>query len=362
MFYLFKKTFKLLLIFLAVIIVLVFIGRIKNGARQKHEVNILPPTSKQTADPGDYFFTIAHGGIERKYAVHIPTNYNDITSIPVLIALHGGGGNMEESIKYFNFNPQADKEGFLVVYPEGYGKMLAGKHLGTWNGGKCCAPSTDENIDDVGFINKVIGKITDDFHIDEKRVYVAGFSNGAQMSYRLGCELSDKIAAVALGGSVGTFEGCSPKRPVPVYMFSGTADTCTPYEGGAECGGCMGRFFNSIGVPAPMNVYQCDSVDTFTGKVLSMNKCSGNSSVTYNKGSTTCVTYNTCSGNSEVTSCTISGGGHVWPGNTKYSIDICSSNPNGYVCEEWKKAVGPLSPDFNVNDELWRFFKKYQLE
>jgi len=360
--YLIRKIFKLSLIILGIFIILIFLGKVRNNFQSEtNNFNTLPENGKEAVTPGDYFFTLTHGGIDRKYAVHVPINYNKIDSVPVLIVLHGGGGNMEESIKFFNLNPKADKEGFLAVYPEGYGKNLAGKYLGTWNAGKCCAPSMDENIDDVGFIDKVIEKITKDFHIDKNRIYSVGFSNGAQMSYRLACELSDKIAAVALGGSVGTFEGCAPKRPVPVYMFQGTADPCTPYEGGTKCGGCMGEFFNAIGIPTPINIYQCDSVDAFTDKVLAMNKCQENSSVTYSQGSTTCVTYDTCANGSEVTSCKILGGGHVWPGNKTYTIDICNTHPSGYVCSAWKKAVGPLIPDFNVTDQIWNFFKKYQL-
>ncbi len=359
MFYLIKKIFKYLLIFLGVIIILIFIRRL-NGDSQFTD-NILPENKQISIDSGDYSFVIMHQGIERKYLVHVPLNYNETNSIPAIIILHGGGGNMEESIKYFNLNPKADKEGFLAIYPEGYGKDLDGKHLGTWNAGKCCAPATDKNIDDVGFIDKVIEKVKKDFHIDGNRIYSVGFSNGAQMSYRLGCELSNKIAAVVLGGSVGTFEGCSPSRPIPTYMFSGTEDGCTPYEGGEACGGCVGRFFNSIGISIDENIYQCSSVDAFTTKIATKNNCLKEPSITYDKDSTTCVTYSSCTNNAEVTSCKISGGGHVWPGKDQYSLDICSKRPNGYVCNQWKKALGPLITDFNVNDQIWKFLKKYKL-
>jgi len=74
------------------------------------------------------------------------------------------------------------------------------------------------------------------------------------------------------------------------------------------------------------------------------------------------VTFGECRGGAEVTSCTISGGGHVWPGNAEYSADARKTRPDGYICSEWKNTVGRLNPDFDAKSAVWEFFKKYSLE
>jgi polyhydroxybutyrate depolymerase len=87
-------------------------------------------------------------------------------------------------------------------------------------------------VDDVGFIRALIHKLQGDYRIDAKRVDVTGISNGGMMSYRLACELSDEIAAIA------TMEGAqdnpySPTSPVSVIIFHGTADRLVPCNGGS---------------------------------------------------------------------------------------------------------------------------------
>jgi len=115
--------------------------------------------------------------------------------LPLVIVLHGGGGTGEDQVKLTEggLNTLADKEGFIVVYPDGFDKH--------WNDGRSGEETgyrtQEENIDDVGFISSLISYFIKELNIDPKRVYVTGMSNGAMMSYRLACELTEKIAAVA---------------------------------------------------------------------------------------------------------------------------------------------------------------------
>ena len=90
--------------------------------------------------------------------------------------------------------------------------------------------------------------IVHDFNIDENSIYATGMSNGAQMCYRLACELADKIAAIAPCGSIGTFDNCTPSRSVPVMHFHGLEGPCCFYDGG-QCGTCMAEFLNALGIP-----------------------------------------------------------------------------------------------------------------
>jgi polyhydroxybutyrate depolymerase len=95
------------------------------------------------------------------------------------------GGEAEGMQQMTLLNATADRDIFIVVYPEGTGEVTLGKLYGSWNTGKCCPPAFDNNVDDVGFISKIIDKLAIDFNIDKKRVYATGHSNGGLMSYKL---------------------------------------------------------------------------------------------------------------------------------------------------------------------------------
>ncbi|MEA1924864.1 MAG: PHB depolymerase family esterase [Candidatus Altiarchaeota archaeon] len=309
--------------------------------------------------PGDYDFSLDHDGLTRKYIVHVPHSYDNKTPTPAVIAFHGGGGNAERSVEYFRLNDKSDEEGFIVVYPEGTGKIVKGEVFGSWNAGRCCPPAADNNVDDVGFIRKMIEKLDEDFSIDEGRVYATGMSNGALMSYKLACELSDKIAAIAPSGGHDSFDECNPSRPVPVMHFHGTEDPCAFYEGG-ECGGCMSEFLSKMGLPVKTGkLWDCTSVPNYINQWKQINGCSDKTEITFQNRNATCVTYQECQDNAEVTLCTIEGMGHTWPGRTTYSAEACKTRPNGYMCRLWKEAVGTLSDDINANDAMWEFFKKH---
>src|SRR5829696_1447046 len=180
--------------------------------------------------PGDYKRTITVGGRVRSYLLHIPPSPNRGKPMPVVIVLHGGGGNAEGMAQTSGFTVKADEERFIVIYPNGTGRLR--NRLLTWNGGNCCGYAHENNIDDVSFIRALIGQVRTELTVDGRRIFVTGFSNGGMMSYRLACELSDQIAAVAPVAGALNFEKCDPVRPVSLVAFHGTADEHVLYEGG----------------------------------------------------------------------------------------------------------------------------------
>jgi polyhydroxybutyrate depolymerase len=180
--------------------------------------------------PGDYEETIIAGGKIRNYLLHVPPSY-DGKKTPLVIVLHGGGGNAGSTAEMTGMNIKSDQAGFIAVYPNGTSRISDEKLL-TWNAGNCCGYALDNNIDDVGFIRELIGKLERELSIDTARIYATGISNGGMMSYRLACELSDKIAAIApVAGAMGMAD-CNPVNPVSVIIFHGTADDHVLYEGG----------------------------------------------------------------------------------------------------------------------------------
>jgi polyhydroxybutyrate depolymerase len=126
-------------------------------------------------------------------------------------------------------NQVADRFGFLAVYPEGTGLT----RLLTFNAGTCCGYAVRKGVDDVGFVRHLLDEeLPRHYAVDNKRVYATGLSNGAMLCYRLACELSDRIAAIApVAGSMGV-EGPRPVRPVPVMHFHGMQDPNVPFAGG----------------------------------------------------------------------------------------------------------------------------------
>lgn len=174
-------------------------------------------------------------GRDRTYHLHVPSEL-PTGPVPLLIALHGGMGSGVQFEQNSGFDDIAEREGFLVVYPDGLGVGLQETRLRTWNGGYCCGSSASDDIDDVTFIEMVIDAIAADHDVDPDRVFAAGHSNGGIMAYRLACELSDRIAAVGLqAGSLG-IDDCAPERPVSLLHLHGAADTNHPIDGGHGSG------------------------------------------------------------------------------------------------------------------------------
>jgi len=168
-------------------------------------------------------------GLQRSYIVHLPISYNSSRQWPLVIVLHGGGSEAWTMNLLTDFNALSDIEGFVIVYPEGYENG--------WNDGRG-APgikSQAESIDDVAFVSSLIDNLILDLNVDKKMVYATGISNGGIMSNRLGCELSDKIAAIAsVAGNIPqeTVSKLSPSRAVSVLIISGTEDPVVPFNGG----------------------------------------------------------------------------------------------------------------------------------
>lgn len=178
--------------------------------------------------------TIMHDGKERSYLARAEHVTRDRHPVPLVIVLHGGGGNAEITERMTGFTRKAIKEKFIVVYPNGSNRF--GDKLRTWNAGNCCGYAMDTRIDDVGFIKALLDKLVSEYPVDPKRIYVTGLSNGGMMTHRLGIELSDKITAIApvIAGLFG--DEIPPAGPVAALMINGMLDESVPYLGGPPGG------------------------------------------------------------------------------------------------------------------------------
>jgi polyhydroxybutyrate depolymerase len=172
---------------------------------------------------------LLHEGIQRHYLLHIPKNIPANKKVPLLICMHGRGGTADNMQSYFKVDPYADRDTFMVVYPEGIDNR--------WTDGRATVGVDDSQRrpDDVGFINKLIDTLIRNYPVDVSRIYAAGVSNGGVMSYRLGVALKGKIKGIAsFVANVGEdfSKKNTPSVPIDVMIVNGTADPIMPYEGG----------------------------------------------------------------------------------------------------------------------------------
>jgi polyhydroxybutyrate depolymerase len=203
-----------------------------NGEMDDGEPSTDAPCAGSTAlQPGDTPRTLTIDGVERSYLVHAPPDYDGTTRVPVVFDFHGLGGNSNQQKNLSRWDDVADANGFITVYPQGIDNA--------WNAGLCCG----DGGDDVAFVRRIIEALTADACIDRRRVFSSGCSNGGGMSYKLACEASDVIAAVApVDFDCVDGAGCSdcePGRPVSVVQFRGTNDQLVPYDGNGPFAGAQ---------------------------------------------------------------------------------------------------------------------------
>ena len=286
----------------------------------------------------DTVLSMQYGGIERTYLIHLPENYSPAKGYPLVLSLHGGGGNAESHRETSRLNETSDEKGFIVVYPNGTTGNPETNHR-TWNSGDgCCGYAADNNIDDVGFINSLISELISNYKINEKMIYLSGYSNGARMTFRIACEAPEKISAIGtVAGDIPS--SCPYPKKIPLIHFNGTEDTIRPY-GGGECGNIplLG------GTPS-----ECAPVEQIISDWASRNNCDTQTKQSYQKGNAECKSYEGC-GNSDVELCKITGGGHTWPGGA-YDPDTAI----------FRSMVGPLTKDISANEEMWKFFELHPM-
>jgi len=246
-------------------------------------------------------------GILRDYIVHEPIGYDDSTALPLVINMHGYGSNAFQQAFYSNMNPVADSENFFVVYPNGVSNE--------WNVG-FQGQDYLNGTDDVGFISALIDTIMNSYAIDPARVYSTGMSNGGFMSYRLACDLNNRIAAIAsVTGSMTNImaSNCTNPPPFPIMEIHGTLDSIVPYEGGGAFLhiDSVVQFWvtNNLCNPLPVVEDLPDNVNS--------------------DGSTiTKYAWNNCDGSTRVVLLKVINGEHTWPG-APINIGITCMDING---------------------------------
>lgn len=207
------------------------------GSDQTHSTTPKTESSSPTASdskvnvngPGEYDRTIKVDGNERHYLLHVPPSYDASKPMPMILALHGMGGSAASFEQKTKLNDLADKDGFIVVYPDST-DWFNQKDWKTWDTGDGIIPP-GKHVDDTKFLRTVIDTTQNQLNIDDKRIYMAGVSNGGMMTMHAAGALSDKLAAVAVVSGAMSGKEQSPTQPLSVINIHGTNDSIIPING-----------------------------------------------------------------------------------------------------------------------------------
>lgn len=310
--------------------------RIKERLLEKQNAKPAPALDTSPAKierAGDFTFSLTSSGVERFYKVHVPKSYSASRPAPLLLVLHGGGGDMsiQATEEFYHQISKSESEGFIAVFPNGVSAFKSGK-LATWNAGRCCGRARDTKSDDVSFLRDVIKKTRSQLSIDPRRIFATGMSNGAMMAYRLACEMPDTIRAIAAVAGTDNTETCHPAQPVSILHIHARNDDHVLFEGGAGKNAFRdsSKVTNFASVPSTIEKWRgLDGCDATAKPERVLEK----------KGAT-CDLYKSCKGGSRVQLCVIDDGGHSWPGGKKPS----------------RLEGGTPSTAISANDVMWTFF------
>lgn len=321
--------FRLPLIFAAAVLCGVVIA-----SRQKARAatRSLPPAHQE--------LTIRSGGLDRHCLIHLPPAYDNTKPLPLVMVLHGMGGTGAGAVREMGWSAEADLENFIVAYPDASRPDATlppslKNNPQAWNDGSGRFHAGEHNIDDVAFIRALLERLTADYRVDRRRIFVTGFSNGASMAFRIGAELSDRVAAIAPVAGACWTETVKPIRGVSVFYITGTSDPLNPLDGGfpkmAFGGGDKG------GRPKP-------AVLETIGKWAKALDCPESPAKDETTHGVRTRRYGPGRNGAEIAFITVEGLGHIWAGGVNLLPEF---------------MVGKPTDKIKATDVIWDFFRAH---
>jgi len=260
-------------------------------------------------------------GIKRSFLTYVPPVVDKDYKMPLIISLHGGLASPKGQFRLADFRPIADANKFIVICP-------ASKHI--FHDGR-----DNKGIDDVKFIDQIITYAIKTYHADPQRVYVTGISNGGFLTSRLACELSNRIAAIAVvAATMDQGEGYTPVKPMPVIYMHGTKDPVFSNKGGKMFGRQIYSQDKVLQLWAKLD--KCEPKPVFT---TTADKANDGTSIIKEE-------YVNPANGFKVIGYTIVNGGHTWPGGWQYLP---------------KFIIGKTTKNLNACEVIWSFFRQYKL-
>jgi polyhydroxybutyrate depolymerase len=275
------------------------------------------------------------GELDRHFLAYVPSQL--ASPPPLVLVLHAsqGDGAQMRIGSIYGFDILADREGFVVAYPDGFERH--------WNDCRRGGPysANTQDVDDPAFLAALVDHLVERFGIDRGRVYATGLSNGGQMSLRLALERPDLVAAVApVAASLPTDDNldCAKSgRPVAVLFVNGTDDPMNPYAGGpVALYGVWGNrgsvlsaeasaeaFAGWAGHAGPPEVTTLPDTDPGDGSTIEVRAWRGPEGP-------------------DVVLYRVEGGGHTFPNRT----------------HPYPRFIGRTNADIDGAEEIWRFFSQ----
>lgn len=331
--------------------------------------------------------TVMVENVTRSFVVHLPSGYDSKQRYPLVLLLHGRDQNADDMARLTKFNQTADHYGAIAVYPNGYQRhwnigiepevatrapMMGPRRRGygypgggypgggypgggypgggggyppSGGGGYPPSGGGGENgrnrtqVNDLAFFDAMLDKLSSEYPVDTTRIYVAGFSDGGFMAFRLGCEMSRRFAAVASISAEmpkAMKDWCSPSPAVSLLMMNGTVDPVVPYYGGS---GHMGSYPT---MSAEDSAKEWVKYDSCSAKPEHMKL------PPHEKGGmeTNVYKFGDCTAGTEVQRYSIEGAGNTWPSGDSSIL---------------REKAGKTTYDVDANEVVWQFFAAHKL-
>ncbi|RZO70914.1 MAG: hypothetical protein EVA67_06530 [OM182 bacterium] len=307
-------------------------SQLVSAARASSDNGRAPASSTQ--------LSITHQGRSRHYRLHVPDSLP--ARAPLVVAMHGFGSSAQRLQSYSGIDAVADREGFIVAYPQGT-QDVQGRTF--FNVGYQFHSASD--VDDVAFVIAVVNHVRQHmdagFGIALSSVFATGMSNGGDMSFYLACKASKHFDAIApVTGTMMTSwqHDCTPEKPIPVLAVNGTEDAVTLPEGDPTNRDGWGAYLSTEDVIQHwVNHYRLDDVQQESLPNPSFLDGSRVERVRYTASDSDMV----------VEFLRVVGGGHAWPG-----APMAWWRPRAWL------AWGFPNQDIDAAEEIWRFFEQYK--
>lgn len=297
-------------------------------------------TTRLAPMSGAYEFHLRYGGLDRDYRLHVPPAAASGRRLPLVLNLHGSTQTAGVQEWYSQMDTTADRDGFLVAYPDGTRDTATsppGQY--SWDAGRCCGLPVTDHVDDVGFLLDVIKDVASRTSVDLRRVYVTGMSAGGMMAYTMAAEASRHIAAIASVSGQVELGAVHPSRPVPTMEFHSVNDPIAKWDG------TDGRNSVMWGIHQWVRADGCSPTPHDAPTIV------GRTGTTSAGETATRVTYAGCRDGVSVVLWRLTGSGHVWPGSPL--MDTATTPA--------LTGVGRGTTLIDADQLMWQFFRHYSL-
>lgn len=279
-----------------------------------------------TVPTGSSAHTVVVDGQERSFRLYRPASLAGSIPVPLVVMLHGALGTGSQAETSYGWNAQADREGFVVAYPDGLSRSWAVSP-------DCCGPPARDGVDDVAFIQQLVATVADQLPVDRARIYATGISNGGMLAYRLAC---DTTLFAAIGPVAATQLGpCASPAPISVIHVHGMADQTVPLSGGPGKRDNDGTGRNPVKIDGP-------PIPDLLGQWRTTDGCPAPATTASGPVRTSVAT---CPGGRAVELVTVDDAGHQWPG---------AAGPGPQA--QRLLGLDPPATAVDATETIWRFF------